>query len=338
MWTYVLPRRLFTCTVIRTLCVASCRLKLPAAVNLPLLETLSITAPHYDSGRSIQRLISSCPRLIDLTLEAIYRLKRVSVLDKRLRRFALRCCHNLKSVDIDASELRSLDYCGTVPAESLLSLHGLRGVPSCTVDFCIALSQEAEFTRFRGFMEKISDAKYLHLHNRSLESMFFLGFPSFSSLTRLVLQGPLDSCGIVVSVGRILEQTPNLEILSLCMEERVKDTQDQYGTMGEEYEDDVVEKEKDGESDDLFVAPDEFTVPDEASFSMPCLRHRVNEINMVHYVGDETQRMMARLLFRNALVLERMCVVLVKGTFELQSKLKNEIDSWVVADVEKIFL
>uniref|UniRef100_A0A453D3Z6 FBD domain-containing protein n=2 Tax=Aegilops tauschii TaxID=37682 RepID=A0A453D3Z6_AEGTS len=87
-----------------------------------------------------------------------------------------------------------------------------------------------------------------------------------------------------------------------------------------------------------FVAPDEFTVPDEASFSMPCLRHRVNEINMVHYVGDETQRMMARLLFRNALVLERMCVVLVKGTFELQSKLKNEIDSWVVADVEKIFL
>ncbi|KAM3370625.1 hypothetical protein ACQJBY_018141 [Aegilops geniculata] len=337
LWTYVLPRRLFTCTVIRTLCVASCRLKLPAAVNLPLLETLSITAPYYDGGRSIQRLISSCPRLIDLTLEAIYRLKTVSVIDKRLRRLAVRCCHNLKSVDIDASELRSLDYCGTVPAESLLSFHGLRGVPSCTVDFCIALSQEAEFTRFRGFMEKISDAKYLHLHNRSLESRFFLGFPSFSSLTRLVLQGPLDSCGIVVSVGRILEQTPNLEILSLCMEERVKDTEDQYGTMGEEFEDDVVE-EKDVVSDDLFVAPDEFTVPDEASFSMPCLRHRMKEINMVHYVGDETQRMMARLLFRNALVLERMCVVLLKGTFELQSKLKNEIDSWVVADVEKIFL
>uniref|UniRef100_A0A453D0A2 F-box domain-containing protein n=3 Tax=Aegilops tauschii TaxID=37682 RepID=A0A453D0A2_AEGTS len=72
-WVYVLPKRLFTCRVVRTLCVAYCRLKLPAAVNLPLHETLSITAPHSDGGRSIQRLISGCPRLVNLTLEAVHR-------------------------------------------------------------------------------------------------------------------------------------------------------------------------------------------------------------------------------------------------------------------------
>ena len=49
--------------------------------------------------------------------------------------------------------------------------------------------------------------------------------------------------------------------------------------------------------------------------------------------------MIARLLFRNALVLERMCVVLVKGPFALQDALTKEIESWLVAaDVEKIFV
>uniref|UniRef100_A0ACD5UVR9 Uncharacterized protein n=1 Tax=Avena sativa TaxID=4498 RepID=A0ACD5UVR9_AVESA len=294
---------------------------------------LSITTPSYcDGWRSIQRLIASCPRLVDLTLQAIHCLKRVSVLDKRLRRFTLRCCHNLKSVDIDASELKSLDYCGPVPTESLFSLHDTSGIPLCTVDFCLAArSREVEFDGFRRFMEKISDVMRLHLHHRSLESRFFLWFPLFSNLTWLMLQGPVESCGAVVAVGRVLQQTPNLEVLYLCMEEdeyAVADKNEYYET--EEGEDYYV--------DDLFEAPDEFTVPDEPSFSVPCLRHRVKEINMVHYKGGEAQRMMARLLFSNALVLERMCVGLVKGTFASQSKLKNEIETWVVAVPHKVFL
>ncbi|KAM0885705.1 hypothetical protein ACQ4PT_030164 [Festuca glaucescens] len=289
------------------------------------LQTLSITGPCHDGEKSIRRLISSCPRLIDLTLEAIPRLKGVSVLDKCLRRFALRCCHNVKSVDIDALELMSLDYCGTVPLELFLSLHRSPGVPSSTLNLCSSNSNEAEFDRFRMFMEKFFDAKHLHLHlhHGSLESRFFLGFPSFTRLTRLGLQGPIKSCGTVVTVGRILEQTPNLEVLSLYMEEEKEDAEDEYGYGAMENEDDAL-------SHNLFVPPDEFTVPDESSFSVPCLRHRVKEINMVHYEGGESQRMMARLLVGNALVLERLCVVLVRGTLALQSKLKNEIESWLV--------
>jgi hypothetical protein len=65
----------------------------------------------------------------------------------------------------------------------------------------------------------------------------------------------------------------------------------------------------------------------------------VREIDMVHYENDALQRMTARLLFRNGLVLERMCIVLVKGSFSLQEPLKEEIKSWLVsADAEKIFL
>jgi hypothetical protein len=125
-WRYLLPGRLFSCTAIRTLCVAYCRLKLPRidAIDLPFLETMRLTALG-NSGRSIQWLISSCPRLADLTLEALWNLKRVSVLNnKHLRRFAICCCHNVKSVDIDASKLSSLEYRGREPSKSFLCLHG----------------------------------------------------------------------------------------------------------------------------------------------------------------------------------------------------------------------
>jgi hypothetical protein len=308
MWmpcSYVLPKRLFSCIGIRTLCLSNCRMKLPKTVDLPYLETLSITQPRQDGGRSVQRLISSCPRLIDLTLEAVARLKRVTILDKRLRRFALRCCHNVRSVKMDASELKSLDYSGLVPLESLLSLHGSPGIPSCTINLCTAPSNEDDHDRFIRFMKKISDAKHLHLHHRCLPAMTFGGFPSFSNLTRLALQGPLQSPRVV---RVILEQTPNLEILSFFMEPSA-------------------------------VPGDNVAAHDESSFSLPCLRSHVREINMVHYEGDALQRTMVRLLFRNALLLERMCVVLVRGTFALQDALTREIKTWVVAaHAEQIFL
>ncbi|KAM0893200.1 hypothetical protein ACQ4PT_025284 [Festuca glaucescens] len=122
--------------------------------------------------------------------------------------------------------------------------------------------------------------------------MTFGGFPLFSNLTRLALQGPLQSPGVV---HVILEQTPNLQILSFFMEPT--------------------------------AVPGDNAAPDESSFSVPCLRSHVREINMVHYEGDALQRTMARLLFRNALLLERMCVVLVRGSFALQDALTREIKS-----------
>uniref|UniRef100_A0ACD5UWT2 Uncharacterized protein n=1 Tax=Avena sativa TaxID=4498 RepID=A0ACD5UWT2_AVESA len=301
---YSLPRGLFSCTGIISLCLSYCQLNLPKAIHLPSVETLRLTGV---SGDGTQRLIASCPRLTDLTLEANNSLEKVSVLDRRLRRFALRCCHSVKTVDIDASELRSLDYSGTVPPESLLSLHGSPEIiPSCTVDFCNVISADAqEHGKIKRFLEKISNAKRLHLHHGRIPYSYFQGFPRFSNLTRLALQGPIQSPDVVRG---ILEQTPNLEILSLFMENSV-------------------------------VLDGELTAPDEASFSVPCLRRRVREINMVHYQGDELQRTMARLLFRNALVLERMCVLLPRGPIELQARMKDEIETWVVAeDVEKIFL
>lgn len=317
-WRYLLPRRLFSCVALRTLRVSYCRLKPPEVINLPHVEELRLTGIS-ESEETIQRLISSCPRLADLTLEACNRVQGVSVVDKRLRRFSLRCCHSVVSVRIDASDLKTLDYRGDVPAGPLLTLDGSPRISSCSINFCSKkLSKKVEFVGFRKFLERFVDVKHLHLQSTrlgsSLENKFFAGFPSFSSLRRLVLQGCLLCCSIVNAVQRILEQTPNLEVFSLYLEPN---------------------NGSDGEND---LSCDPFTVHDESNFSIPCLRCRVREINMVHYQGNEAQRMLAELLFRNALVLERLCVVFPKGPLALQTKLMNEIKSWAVDKSEKVFL
>ncbi|KAI5010590.1 hypothetical protein ZWY2020_012727 [Hordeum vulgare] len=344
-WAHILPRRLFSCTAVRTLCLGHCKLNLPEAINLPFLQTLRLTGIlGDDSGETIQKLISGCPSIADLTLEANDGLEKVVVLDKRLRRLALRCCHNLKKASIDASELMSLDYSGAVPEESFLSLHGSPAVSSCTIDFCKATPTKPDLARFRRFLRMVSPSKHLRLHHRVLDAQFFAVFPSFPSLTRLELHGPIRSSDTVDAVRMILEQTPKLEVVSLDMDDPERRELEE----GEETQERAVYRERlnrRGADDDHQQChqscddPVELIVPNPSSYSIRCLRRRVKEINMVSYRCDVQHRVLASLLFRNALVLERMCVVFVKkGPSELQEQLMKEMESWVVAKPEKSFM
>jgi hypothetical protein len=127
----------------------------------------------------------------------------------------------------------------------------------------------------------------------------------FPNLTQLALQGGIQSPN---AVRGILGQTPNLQVLWLLIEFPV--------LLGGKLE-----------------------PPEEATFSVPCLQHRVREINMIHYQGDELQSMVTRLLLRNALVLERLCVIFVKASLQVQAGWKKEIKRWVVAaDAQQFFL
>jgi hypothetical protein len=58
---------------------------------------------------------------------------------------------------------------------------------------------------------------------------------------------------------------------------------------------------------------------------------------MVHYMGIESQRILARLLLRNAMVLEKLCVSFPRGDSASQAILKSEIESWARVNSEKIF-
>uniref|UniRef100_A0A0E0BJW2 Uncharacterized protein n=1 Tax=Oryza glumipatula TaxID=40148 RepID=A0A0E0BJW2_9ORYZ len=127
---YSVPRGLFACAALRSLSLGSVRLALPAAaaIALPSLETLLLAdVTESDHERSMQRLISGCPRLADLTLEACYaRARALSVAGlRRLRRLALRCCHGLDTVvlgddDASPSQLHAFEYRGEVPDDFFL--------------------------------------------------------------------------------------------------------------------------------------------------------------------------------------------------------------------------
>ena len=116
-----------------------CWRELPGVpIDLSFLQTLRLKGLH-DSERRIQRPILSFPHLSNLTLEALFKLKRVSVFDKHLRWFAVHCCYNMRYVHIDVSELRSLDYKGRLPKDPLLYLHGSLSIILCAPSNSIEL-------------------------------------------------------------------------------------------------------------------------------------------------------------------------------------------------------
>ncbi|KAL6908063.1 hypothetical protein ACP4OV_002233 [Aristida adscensionis] len=120
---YVPPRSLFSCAALRSLRLGHCYLDPPAAATLPSLDTLHLTSTS-GPGSGVHRLVAACPRLADLTLEDLAAVTTLSLLGRRLRRLALRCCHDTAAVAVDSSELRDFEYRGEVPAPTFLTFHG----------------------------------------------------------------------------------------------------------------------------------------------------------------------------------------------------------------------
>nr|CDM85507.1 unnamed protein product [Triticum aestivum] len=288
---YTVPRSVFSCAALRTLCLGSCKLDPPTGgANLPSLEALVLTRVA-DSGRKIQRLISSCPFLADLTLEACARVRELSVLDKRLRRLALRCCHRLASVIIDASKLRSFEYRGAVPAQpSFLTMHnGPPRLSSCRVDLCGGeLTSEEDLTRLGEFLHHFETAEHLHLTSARLGSgidndAIATRFPAFLKLRQLELTGSLphddDTQGnaVVAAVARILGHAPNLEVLTLFFKAPPREKPERYGLYKEEEFLDAHHLKYDRDTIVLQTPP--------ADLLPPCLR----EINLVNYQGGDAR-------------------------------------------------
>ncbi|CAN6227507.1 unnamed protein product [Urochloa humidicola] len=317
---YRVPRWLYSAAAaasLRTLCLGSCFLDLPedeTPLHFPSIETLAlIWIP--DSGRAIQRLVSGCPRLADLTLDSCRRVRAVTVLDRRLRRLALRCCHGAR-LTVDASDLRVLQYKGPVPDESVLSFAGSPpSIVSCDIEFCGKMVYgEAELANLERFLGRFTDARWLRLGSLSMgsgiENASSLGTALLPAVTQLELKGAVASSSAISAVTRILEQTPNLEILTLLMLPDVDEAP--------RYQDAVICDPEEG-----LDVPDVLPV-------IPCLTDTLREINVVHYQGRVAQRTLLKLLLRIGSVLEELYVVFPEGKYAVQSMLMGEIESWVM--------
>lgn len=218
---------LFSCAALRSLRLGSCSVSPPAAVRLPSLEALRL-AHVPDADEHVQRLISGCPRLADLMLEACGSVTALSLLDNTcLRRLVLRCCHKLATVTADASELQFFEYRGAVPGNSFLTLRGgLPSITTCKVDVCVCLEKEAtsedELAALGSFLQPFaSTTERLELCAARMGSCS-VNLPAFASLRHLQLNGHVlqddDDANPFAATWTILRQAPDLEFLTLFFE------------------------------------------------------------------------------------------------------------------------
>ncbi|TVU03435.1 hypothetical protein EJB05_51036, partial [Eragrostis curvula] len=192
-WSFSFPRPLFTSAVLQSLRLSHCR--------------WTCRQP-------------SCPRLADLTLESCSKLTRVSVRNKRLCRLALLCCHSVVSVSLDASELRFLHYRGAVTVGSLFAFHGFPGIHSGIIDFCGPKPVEREGPRRvpvapGELQDRQAPAPQLRPAWLQRREQISHGFPSVPqpSKSSSSQDASIDSH----SITRVLQQTPDLAVLSLFL-------------------------------------------------------------------------------------------------------------------------
>ncbi|OEL14489.1 hypothetical protein BAE44_0024493 [Dichanthelium oligosanthes] len=266
---------------LRTLCLGSCFLDLPrdANINFPSVETLTLTCIP-DSGRDIQRLVSGCGRLADLTLDSCRRYKG------------------------PAPDEFALSFAGSSPA-----------IVSCDIEFCgKRATSEEELANLPGFLGRFTVTRWLRLGSSCLGASIDKSNPSgltpLPCIRHLELKGTLTCSSAMGAVARMLEQTPNLEFLTLLILPDV----DEHPMPRTE----------------VICDPEaRLDVPDVLP-AIPCLRNRVREMNIVQYQRGVPQRALLKLLLRVTSALEELYVVFPPGKYEIQSMLMGEIECWVM--------
>lgn len=329
-YTYTVTKVIYSCAQLRSLSLGSCKLAPPTHVSMPLLEALLLSHVS-DPGSEVEHLISGCPRLTNLTIEACDAVTSLSVLSGvRLRRLALRCCHNLATVAVDSSQLQAFEYRGSVPDNNFITLHGGTGrLAYCKVDICgEEVSSENDLIKLRQLLQQFANAQHLHLESARLGSGLDndvpMRFPSLPSLLNLELRGrlPDDDTSGVAAVSRILEHSPNLRTLSLVFH-----PEEHYRWSNQRCYYSVKEGDLLDAHHLSYNQHSTLAVP---CALIPCLRSQVREINLVHYQGGKAQRTLAQFLLSNAPVMEELCCEIAEGPLRTQTQLMCEIKGWVV--------
>jgi hypothetical protein len=323
---------LFSCAALRSLSLGHFLLTPPAKVNLPSLETLLVLARLRPRGtrRAVHR---RQPAAGGPDAGGLQRGGHAPGAQRRLHRLALRCCHSLATVALDASELVAFEYMGAVPPTStFLTMHG-GGIPNfayCKVDICGAeVSSEEEVTRLKELLLLFQNAKRLHLESARLGSgmgknALPVPFPALSDLRHLELRGRLrddDDTAVVGAVSRILGHTPNLQALSLVFHPEAHDrwADPWYYTYNEA---ELLDAHR--------LKYNRHSVLALASSMIACLRCSVREINLVHYQGGRAKRALAKFLLCNALAIDKLWCDFAEGPLWTQTQLMREIKGWVM--------
>jgi hypothetical protein len=98
-----------------------------------------------DPRGELQRLISSCPCLVNLRLEECPTITEIAVTSARLRTFTMICCHNATSVELHSACVQLLRYKGDLPprgSSSFITVVNPATVKAVSIEICENLSSK----------------------------------------------------------------------------------------------------------------------------------------------------------------------------------------------------
>ncbi|CAM0913543.1 unnamed protein product [Alopecurus aequalis] len=315
---YTTTSGIFSCSALRTLRIGPCKLSPPSTISLPSLEELLLTRVS-DGEEVVQRIISACPRLADLTLESCDTVTTLCLFGTLLRRLALRCCHNLSRVTLEVSELGAFEYRGAVPEMPFLAtLDATCCIPlaSCTVDICGGeVSSTDELARLTKFLHHFESAKHLRLRSKRL-------CPDIGR------DNDGDCTAMVGTTRRILRHALNLEVISFVFETGTWNDIEDDGPLPHGHYNCRDEELLDAHR----LRYNRYNVLNApcGSAVIPCLVNRVREINLVHYQGGRAQRTLAKFLLCNAPVMDELWCQFAEGPLWMQTELVREMKGWVM--------
>lgn len=314
---------LFGCPTLRRLRLTNWTLDLPGSMSMESLETLCLARIMCPEGM-LQQLLSSCPRLADLTLQECPSLRKITVISPHLRSFATICCHHARRIKLSSSCIRSLHYKGGLPCKSLFKLANHAGVASLTVEICEGLSgkEPTEFAPATKLIKRCTKRAYLHLSLRPsmayYSSLFKDAVPCLQHLRQLGLQCCLRNESDIQSVAILLCDTQNLEVLSLFPLD--SETPKEVHTESDS------EPENDGEDGADYSSQ----VTDSGFWPTPinCLDDKLRRINIGMYRGLQLEKMLAKFLLSKAAALEEFSVTLTAGCSQNKHKIAKKLRSW----------
>jgi hypothetical protein len=347
-------RQIFGCTMLRRLRLKNWTLDLSRDVAIESLETLCLVRITDPTDGLLQQLVSSCPRLVHLTLEECPSVKEISVPSPRLRSFTIICCHNASSVELRTTCLQSLHYKGALPprrSSSFLTVANYQQIKAVTVEICENLCSKGsgEVVPLTALIRHCCKLTYLHLSLHPsiayYSSMFTSVLRDLHSLTHLSLQGCLPTDHAVRSVSALLLNTRNLQVLSLFpLEETASDAESDIDPDdGSDNDADALSyTERDIESD---TEPNDSAKPTESAINngakdssripeslwrlyVRCLDRSVRRINIENYRGRPLEKMLARFLLSRAAALEEFSVTLAAGLYQQKDEIGKELAFW----------
>ncbi|GJN32560.1 hypothetical protein PR202_gb21074 [Eleusine coracana subsp. coracana] len=230
----------------------------------------------------------------------------------------------------DHQLLRSLRYKGGLPPPDkslFLSLANHTAVTALTVDICECIDEKKphEVATVTRLVAACANLTFLHLALRPAmvyrSSLFTNALRGLSRLSHLELKGCLPSDHSVCSVAVMLQNTPNLEVLSLFpllpdppqkkKARRYISDEDDNDKNGDDYSGNV-----------LVLVPKRVT-----SIAISCFEQKLRRVNIVGYRGRLMERMLAKFLLSKATALEEFSVSLPPGRAP-QHKDDMELTYW----------